>query len=185
MITTVMTSYIENFPFPTLREKQSYVLKEIDAAFASGYNHIIVEAPTGFGKSPVAIATALTLGSSYILTSTKNLQTQYARDFPFVKVAKGKKNFTCEVKDDFIRNRTFRCKPCGRSPGCHHTSVEYGPCISDKDFDCLYETDLKDYQVIGKGTKDERVLEKDIIKVPIPNEYSIDPRKASLVLWTT
>jgi superfamily II DNA or RNA helicase len=67
-----------------LREKQSFVLNEIDAAFASGYNHIIVEAPTGFGKSPVGIATALTLGSSYILTSTENLQTQYARDFSFV-----------------------------------------------------------------------------------------------------
>lgn len=77
-----VSSYIKNFPFPTLREKQSFVLKEIDVAFASGYNHIIVEAPTGFGKSPVAIATALTRGSSYILTSTKNLQTQYARDFP-------------------------------------------------------------------------------------------------------
>jgi DNA modification methylase len=60
------------------------------------------------GKSPVAIATTLTLGSSYILTSTKNLQTQYAMDFPFVRVAKGKNNFRCEVKDDFIKNDTFR-----------------------------------------------------------------------------
>src|SRR5215467_10582547 len=66
-----ISNYIKNFPFPTLREKQSFVLNEIDAAFASGYNHIIVEAPTGFGKSPVGMATALTLGSSYILTSTK------------------------------------------------------------------------------------------------------------------
>ena len=103
-----ISNYIKNFPFPTLREKQSFVLNEIDAAFASGYNHII-EAPTGFGKSPVGIATALTLGSSYILTSTKNLQTRYARDFSFVRVAKGKNNFRCEVKDDFIKNRTFRC----------------------------------------------------------------------------
>jgi ATP-dependent DNA helicase DinG len=158
MITTTTTSpYIKNFPFPTLREKQSYVLKEIDAALASGYNHIVLEAPTGFGKSPVAIASALTLGSSYILTSTKNLQTQYARDFPFVRVAKGKNNFHCEVKDDFIKNGAFRCKPCGGADilptlktkpcgsiglqhGCHHTSVEYGPCMSDKDFDCLYKT---------------------------------------------
>ena len=85
-----ISNYVKNFPFPTLREKQSFVLEEIDRAFASGYNHIIVEAPTGFGKSPVAVATALTLGSSYILTSTKNLQTQYARDFPFCRVAKGK-----------------------------------------------------------------------------------------------
>ena len=27
------SNYIKNFPFPTLRDKQSYVLKEIEAAF--------------------------------------------------------------------------------------------------------------------------------------------------------
>jgi ATP-dependent DNA helicase DinG len=80
-----ISNCIKNFPFPSLREKQSFVLNEIDVAFTSGYSHIIVEAPTGFGKSPVGIATALTLGSSYVLTSTKNLQTQYARDFPLLE----------------------------------------------------------------------------------------------------
>jgi superfamily II DNA or RNA helicase len=47
-----VSNYIRNFPFPTLREKQSYVLSEIDAAIASDYSHIIVQALTGFGKSP-------------------------------------------------------------------------------------------------------------------------------------
>jgi len=163
------SNYIKNFPFPTLRDKQSYVLKEIDAAFTSGYKHIVLEAPTGFGKSPVAIATALTLGSSYICTSTKDLQTQYARDFPFVRIAKGKKNFTCEVKDDFIRNDTYKCKSCGlgtlghafRGRGrttCFHTSVEYGPCMSDDDFDCKYKTMLKDYATTNKHTKQEKIV---------------------------
>src|SRR5215469_17335327 len=92
-----ISDYIKNFPFPTLRDKQSYVLKEIDAAFKSGYKHIVLEAPTGFGKSPVAIAAALTLGSSYICTSTKDLQTQYDRDFKFVKKAVGRSNFLCDV----------------------------------------------------------------------------------------
>jgi ATP-dependent DNA helicase DinG len=78
---TTGDDFVKNFPFPTLREKQSFVLKEIGAAFASGYRHIILEAPTGFGKSPVAVAAGLTLGSSYICTATKDLQTQYARDF--------------------------------------------------------------------------------------------------------
>ncbi|MFY9868397.1 MAG: hypothetical protein WAK17_01645, partial [Candidatus Nitrosopolaris sp.] len=163
MSCSTISNYIKNFPFVTLREKQSYVLNEIDVAFASGYRYIILEAPTGFGKSPVAIAAALTLGSSYICTSTKDLQTQYARDFPFVRVAKGKNNFTCEVKDDLIGNGTYRCKSCGpyisRKGGeCHHTTVEYGPCMGDKDFGCEYKTRLKDYQVIGKGTKQEQVF---------------------------
>jgi superfamily II DNA or RNA helicase len=47
------------------RDKQLVVLNEIEGAFASGYKHILLEAPTGFGKSPVAAFAALTLGSSY------------------------------------------------------------------------------------------------------------------------
>jgi Rad3-related DNA helicase len=74
------------------------VLSQICAAFNSSYKYIILEAPTGFGKSSVAIAVAMTLGSSYICTSTKDLQTQYSRDFPYLKVAKGKNNFPCLVK---------------------------------------------------------------------------------------
>jgi hypothetical protein len=38
-----VSKYIRNFLFPTLRENQSYILSEIDAAFASGYKHIILE----------------------------------------------------------------------------------------------------------------------------------------------
>lgn len=62
----VISNYIKKFPFPELRERQSDVLKEIDESYASGYKSIILEAPTGFGKGPVSIATALTLGSSYL-----------------------------------------------------------------------------------------------------------------------
>ena len=129
--------FIKNFPFPTLREKQSFVLKEIAAAFASGYKYILLEAPTGFGKSPVAIAVALTLGASYICTSTKDLQTQYARDFPFLKVAKGKNNFICAVKEDFIKNGTYRCGSCNSNYAneCYHKTVDYGPCMSNEDFE--------------------------------------------------
>jgi ATP-dependent DNA helicase DinG len=167
---TTVDDLLKNFPFPTRRDSQSHVLNEIANAFASDYKYMLLEAPTGFGKSPVAIAVALTLGSSYICTSTKDLQTQYARDFPFVRVAKGKNNFRCEVKDDFIKNGTFRCKPCGGlQSGCHHTSVDYGPCMSDVDFNCKYKTMLKDYQVIGKGTKEERVL---LVEGHYQNAYS-------------
>jgi hypothetical protein len=37
------------------------------------------------------------------------LQTQYARDFTFVRLAKGKNNFCCEVKDDFIKKVVLVC----------------------------------------------------------------------------
>ena len=172
-----MDDLLKNFPFPTLREKQSFVLKEIDAAFASGYRHIILEAPTGFGKSPVAIAVALTLGTSYICTSTKDLQTQYARDFPFLKVAKGKNNFTCAVKDDFIRNGTYKCGSCvSNNPNeCYHTTADYGPCMSNENFrkrNCKYRTFLKDYKVNNKGTREEEVFINSNAKNHYQKEYS-------------
>jgi len=72
---------------------------------------LLLECPTGSGKSAIAISIAMTLGNSYILVGSKELQSQYARDFPFVRTCKGKNNFRCEVKDDFIKNGTFVCKP--------------------------------------------------------------------------
>ena len=45
--------FIKNFLFPTRRESQSHVLNEIANALASDYKYILLEAPTGFGKSPV------------------------------------------------------------------------------------------------------------------------------------
>jgi Rad3-related DNA helicase len=94
---------------------------------------VILEAPTGFGKSPTAMAVALAEGSSYTCTATKDLQNQYAKDFPFLRMAKGKNNFICVVKEDFIKNGTHRCMSCLlKSVECCHTSAEYGPCKSNK-----------------------------------------------------
>jgi Rad3-related DNA helicase len=138
------------------------VLNEICNGFSSGYRYIILEAPTGFGKSPVAVAVALTLGSSYICTSTKDLQTQYSRDFSFLKVAKGMTNFPCLVKEDFAKNGSFRCGLCpsNNSNECKHTKVEYGSCMSNetlKEDGCKYKTFLKDYKISNKGTTSESV----------------------------
>ncbi|NAL77745.1 hypothetical protein DYY65_05785 [Nitrososphaera sp. AFS] len=59
-----------------IREQQEYVLKEIADAINNGHKQIVLEAPTEL-VSPVGIAVALSLGSSYICTSTKELQQQY------------------------------------------------------------------------------------------------------------
>ncbi|MDQ3984124.1 MAG: hypothetical protein M3222_03100 [Thermoproteota archaeon] len=160
-----MTSkdFIKNFPFISQRNNQTKVLNEICEAFNSGYKYIILEAPTGFGKSAVAVSVAKTLGSSYICTSTKDLQTQYARDFSFIKVAKGKSNFPCLVKEDFIKNGIYRCRSCisaGDGSECYHTTVEYGPCMTDESFEgtgCKYRTFLKDYDLSNKGTENEKI----------------------------
>jgi Rad3-related DNA helicase len=160
------SDFIKNFPFSALRERQSCVLNEVAAAFASDYKYILLEAPTGFGKSPVAIAIARTLGTSYICTSTKDLQTQYARDFPFIRVAKGKNNFICAVKEDFIKSGTYKCGLCVSKVGhCYHTTADYGPCMSNESFKikkkksgCKYRTFREHYKVKNKGMIEEQVF---------------------------
>ncbi|HET7390658.1 MAG TPA: ATP-dependent DNA helicase [Nitrososphaeraceae archaeon] len=172
-----ISELIKNFPFPSKRHNQEKILSEICNAFNSGCKHVILEAPTGFGKSPVAIAVALSLGSSYICTATKDLQTQYSKDFPYLKVAKGKNNFPCLVKEDFIRNGIYKCGICASSDvnECYHTTVEYGPCMTDESFrdsGCKYKTFTKDYKIDKQGTKEEQVFIDNSTKKHYQKEYS-------------
>jgi ATP-dependent DNA helicase DinG len=124
------------FPLDRIRPNQDKVLDELDQALKSDYKFIFLEAPTGFGKSAVAVALARSLGSSHICTSTKDLQTQYNRDFPYLSEVKGRNNFPCIVKEDM-----------GIKESC-----EYGPCLKDDDFDCIYKTRMSDYDVKSEGT---------------------------------
>ena len=175
--TLSFSNALSNFPFTSKRHNQESVLSHICTALNSGYKYIILEAPTGFGKSPVAIATAMTLGSSYTCTSTKDLQTQYCRDFPYLKAAKGKNNFTCLVKEDFIKNNSYQCGICvsHNAKECYHTTVEYGPCMTNESFrdsGCKYRSFLKDYKIKNKGTKNEEVVIDEDSKNYYKNAYS-------------
>ena len=129
------------FPFDNIRSNQEKVLGEIDQALKSGYKYIFLEAPTGFGKSAVAVALSRFLGSSHICTSTKDLQTQYSKDFPYLYEVKGRNNFPCIVKEDM-----------GIKESC-----DYGPCLKEDEYDCLYKTKLSDYETKLEGTIYENI----------------------------
>ncbi|RPI84823.1 MAG: hypothetical protein EHM34_02965, partial [Nitrosopumilales archaeon] len=169
--------YLNNFPHNKFRNNQDSVIKQICEAFNTGYKHIILEAPTGFGKSAIAITIARTLGSSYICTATKDLQTQYSRDYQFLKVAKGKSNFLCRVKEDFVESGKYLCSSCNSKTEieCKHTSCEYGPCLSDESMEgsgCKYRTFINDYKIDNKGKENERIfIGSDKIQ-NYQNEYS-------------
>ena len=129
------------FPLKKIRNNQEKVLDEIEEAIKSNKKYIFLEAPTGFGKSPIAITLASYLGSSHICTSTKDLQNQYSKDFNFIKEGKGKRNFPCILKE--IEGVQETC--------------EYGPCQKQEDFDCVYKTRLSDYKINRLGTKFEHI----------------------------
>ena len=150
------------FPLDYVRPNQDKVLDELDQALKSDYKFIFLEAPTGFGKSAVAVTLARFLGSSHICTSTKDLQTQYNRDFSYLSEVKGRNNFPCIVKEDMgIRE-----------------SCEYGPCLKDDDFDCLYKTRMSDYDVKSEGTIYENV---DINKYALKKYYDKAKEHSQLV----
>jgi ATP-dependent DNA helicase DinG len=119
----------------------------------------------------------LSLGSSYICTSTKDLQTQYSKDFPLIRTAKGKNNFPCLLKQDFIDNGVYRCGICASdNPNeCLHTTVEYGNCMSNELFKgdgCKYRTFLKDYKIINERTKEEEIYIDNDAKQKYKKQYS-------------
>lgn len=90
-----MTDY---FPFPAFRQYQKETIEKIESHISSGVKNIILEMPTGSGKSAIAVSAGLWSHNSYVLTSQKILQDQYVRDFTEsfdVAVMKGRGNYEC------------------------------------------------------------------------------------------
>jgi len=92
------------FPFPKARVVQQRVLDAAKDAYESGFDHVVLSAPTGTGKSAIAVALSNWLNKTrgaqtYGLTSQKVLQEQYCSDFN-IPMLKGKANFKC-AKDPF------------------------------------------------------------------------------------
>ncbi|MBE6503506.1 MAG: ATP-dependent DNA helicase [Methanobrevibacter sp.] len=85
---------IVNFPFNEPRLGQLEIIQDINDAIKKGYKYIILEAGTGTGKSAIATTLAKMYESAYILTMTKQLQSQYSDEFDFPLV-KGRSNFAC------------------------------------------------------------------------------------------
>jgi ATP-dependent DNA helicase DinG len=175
--------FAANFPFGHMRDNQRRVFQEITDAFNSEYKYVILEAPTGSGKSAIAVTTGLTLGTSYILTSTKDLQAQYQRDFPFIRTARGMSNFACLAIDDLKKNNMYNCNICNggsryySNDRCRHNTVEYGLCHThDYGFEnlaesCRYVPSVNDYRVFNRGTKEEEIIIPEEVKFEYNKEF--------------
>lgn len=85
------------FPFARYRPGQAEALEEARAAFAAGKRFVIIEAPTGAGKSALAVTLAREASAAFILTNQKILQDQYVADFPDLALLKGRANYDCLV----------------------------------------------------------------------------------------
>ncbi|WP_432645023.1 helicase C-terminal domain-containing protein [Methanobrevibacter sp.] len=113
---------IENFPFEEPRTGQLEIIQDINDAIKKGYKYIILEAGTGTGKSAIATTLAKMYESAYILTMTKQLQSQYSDEFEFPLV-KGRSNFAC-LQDNL--ESTCDIGACKTSPVSSKFFCPYG-----------------------------------------------------------
>ncbi len=88
--------------FTGFPEWRPYQREAVRFVINTGNRFTAFNAPTGSGKSLVAMAIAKLLGKKvYYLASTKSLQTQLLKDFPEeVVVLKGRNNFNCLIKEN-------------------------------------------------------------------------------------
>ena len=82
--------------FHPLRDIQKQVLGPMMEAVNEGYRNIVLECPTGSGKSALAKTIAQAFGvPSYIVTHLKGLQAQYLKEMPYMKSVMGRGNYDC------------------------------------------------------------------------------------------
>lgn len=107
------------FPFPNIREQQKQIIEELNK-LDDTKKFIFIQAGTGVGKSALAVSICRTLGKGFILTTTKQLQDQYNKDFNKLSFThiKGKGNYSCNEQ------------------GYDKLNVDNAICNFDKEYKC-------------------------------------------------
>lgn len=82
--------------FHPLRPIQKQVLDELTVAIDGGYQNIVIECPTGSGKSAIAKTIAQSYAApAYVITHLKGLQAQYLKEMPYMHSIMGRGNYDC------------------------------------------------------------------------------------------
>ncbi len=93
--------------FATFRDHQLPAVEEILAAYAQGKLVVFLDAPTGSGKTLIAeVVRRLDAGQpgqqTLYVCNNKSLQDQFAGDFPYAKVLKGRKNYSTHDRPELF-----------------------------------------------------------------------------------
>lgn len=124
------------------RDAQIAVLEGIEQAIKQGKKYILIQAPTGVGKSAISYAVMKYFGEGYVCTATKSLQDQYLADFPDLLTVKGRSNYVCKTRNDGKTCDLGACViqelMCSRKPGTKET--KYPAYYSERDHCTKYWT---------------------------------------------
>lgn len=117
------------YPFVDSREDRVHMqLKTITfilKMFEEGRKAVLLDAPTGVGKSLINMTVAMNMeGSSFVTLPQKVLQAQYIREFPELCVEiKGRGNYRCRVVDASCADG--KCRQSGKFRCGENAMCEY------------------------------------------------------------
>lgn len=98
------------FPFDSYREHQRDILHTAaDALFDDGLETIVIDAPTGIGKSGINMALCALSGNAFYTTPQKELREQLNQDDAFVDMhqpLRGRADYECD------KQKGYDCKKC-------------------------------------------------------------------------
>ena len=134
---SVENNFIEDsLPSNTNPNQSEYfleILRYVENSIKNGKKFIIVNAPTGIGKSHIAATLCKFLKEGVILTDQISLQLQYVQNFSWMNPVKGMSNFSCP---DLEWEKT----------------ANFGNCEG-----CKFRCDKDDFEIINEGTEQETV----------------------------
>ena len=116
-----------NFPFDAFNPGQYDAIVVAINALRSGKKHILMELPTGIGKSAIATTIHRVMRDSQpsyrttIVTATKGLQDQYITDDPEIDNLLGKANYSCPKGANVYGSA--QCKTLLHSNGCDRETM--------------------------------------------------------------
>jgi ATP-dependent DNA helicase DinG len=141
--------------FEQPRPEQKQVVPTVAKLLRQGYENIVLEMPTGAGKSALSMTIPKLFGdskdpnnegpNSYLLTHLKGLQAQYLSEMPFMKSVMGRGNYGCKLdveageRNQEVAEAAVQMSRAGiarKGKGC---TADVAPCVTIKDFKCPYK----------------------------------------------
>jgi len=127
--------------FESFRPYQLETALKVKAAFDRGKKFILVQAPTGIGKTLIAVLVAAMLELQMRYTChSKQLQAQFCRDFPDAVELLGRNNYVClknpslfpQLSAELCTANSPHCKTCELAKqGCEPDPEGKCPCRED------------------------------------------------------
>lgn len=179
-----MTDITQYFPITDKvkepRDQQIELFEQITDYFEEGFDKISICAPTGIGKSPLAVAMAnwyASTGNNTLITSPLNeLVDQYDSDFgkEYIDTIKGRKHYACNA--DYTRSCAegyCQEKTCSVNPGTPRYCMDVSTtilCESKSQCDCIkycvYRTKMKAFKESSKGNTNFTLFLKHVTNGP-------------------